>query len=74
MTRAFDADVATVAAGVTAIEASAGTGKTYAITHAVARMVAEDGIPIDRFLIVTYTRAAAATRRRTESGLARRTW
>jgi len=69
----FDADLDAIPVGVTTIEASAGTGKTYAITHAVARMVAEDDVPIDRFLIVTYTRAAATElRTRTREALVER--
>ena len=46
--------------GVTLIEASAGTGKTYNITSLVVRLVAEQGVPIERILVVTYTRAATA--------------
>ncbi len=46
--------------GVTLIEASAGTGKTFGITNLVVRLVAEAGVPIERILVVTYTRAATA--------------
>ena len=46
--------------GVTLIEASAGTGKTYSITSLVLRLVAEQGLSIDQILVVTYTRAATA--------------
>lgn len=42
------------------IEASAGTGKTHAIASLVARLVAEEGLAIDRVLVVTFTEAAAA--------------
>ena len=42
------------------IEASAGTGKTYAIASLVLRLVAERGVRIDRILVVTYTKAATA--------------
>ncbi len=42
------------------LEASAGTGKTYTIAERVVGLVADDGIPIDRILVVTYTKAAAA--------------
>lgn len=42
------------------IEASAGTGKTYAIASLVLRLVAEHGVRIDRILVVTYTKAATA--------------
>ena len=43
-----------------AIEASAGTGKTYTLAGLVARFVAEAAVPIDEILLVTFTRAAAA--------------
>ncbi len=43
--------------GVTVLEASAGTGKTYAIAALAARYVAE-GIPLERILLVTFTRMA----------------
>jgi exodeoxyribonuclease V beta subunit len=73
MTRAFDIDHDTLPTGLAALEASAGTGKTYAVTHTVARMVAEEGVPIDRFLLVTYTRAAATElRNRTRRALVAR--
>jgi exodeoxyribonuclease V beta subunit len=44
-------------AGVTVLEASAGTGKTYAIAGLAARYVAE-GVPLERLLMVTFTRMA----------------
>jgi len=43
--------------GVTVLEASAGTGKTYTIAALAARYVAT-GIPLDRLLLVTFTRIA----------------
>ncbi len=43
--------------GVTVLEASAGTGKTYTIAALAARYVA-DGIPLERLLLVTFTRVA----------------
>ncbi len=43
--------------GVTVLEASAGTGKTYTIASLTARYVA-DGVPLDRMLLVTFTRLA----------------
>jgi len=56
------------------IEASAGTGKTYSLTTAVARLVAEEGIRADQFLLVTFTNEATAelrveTRRRCQQAL-----
>ncbi|MHB1535422.1 MAG: UvrD-helicase domain-containing protein, partial [Acidimicrobiales bacterium] len=44
-------------AGVTLLEASAGTGKTYTIAALAARYLAE-GVPIERLLVVTFTRSA----------------
>jgi exodeoxyribonuclease V beta subunit len=43
-----------------AIEASAGTGKTYTLAGLVVRYVAEKDVRVDKLLIVTFTRAAAA--------------
>ena len=54
-------DVRTAALTVpTLIEASAGTGKTFSIKHLVLRLMIEEDMPIDRLLIVTFTRAATA--------------
>ncbi|WP_328398267.1 UvrD-helicase domain-containing protein [Nocardia sp. NBC_00416] len=44
--------------GTTVLEASAGTGKTYAIVGLAVRYVAEAGIDISRLLLVTFSRAA----------------
>ena len=44
--------------GVNLIEASAGTGKTYAIAMLVLRFVVEQGMTIDKVLVVTFTKAA----------------
>lgn len=46
--------------GRTVIEASAGTGKTFTIAATVARLVAIEGLDLDRVLVVTFTRAATA--------------
>jgi ATP-dependent exoDNAse (exonuclease V) beta subunit (contains helicase and exonuclease domains) len=40
------------------IEASAGTGKTYTIQQVVAQLV-DEGCPLKKILIVTYTEKAA---------------
>jgi exodeoxyribonuclease V beta subunit len=42
------------------IEASAGTGKTYSIALLALRLIVEKGIPIEKILMVTFTRDAAA--------------
>lgn len=46
--------------GTVAIEASAGTGKTFTLASLALRYVAEAGLSIDQLLLVTFTRAAAA--------------
>ncbi len=43
--------------GITVLEASAGTGKTFTIAALAARYVAE-GTPLDQLLLVTFTRIA----------------
>ena len=43
----------------TVLEASAGTGKTYSLTGLIARYIAEESVPVDQILVVTFTRAAA---------------
>ena len=48
------------AAGMTLIEASAGTGKTRELTGIVARLVVEAHRRLDEILVVTFTRAATA--------------
>ncbi|GAB2729323.1 UvrD-helicase domain-containing protein [Nocardia thraciensis] len=45
-------------AGTTVLEASAGTGKTYAIVGLAVRFVAEAGVDISELLLVTFSRAA----------------
>ena len=42
------------------IEASAGTGKTYALTTLAARAIAEAAQPVERLLVVTFTVAATS--------------
>ena len=42
---------------MTVLEASAGTGKTFTIAALASRYVAE-GMPLDRMLLVTFTRMA----------------
>ena len=56
MTGAFDV-CGPLPAGVTVLEASAGTGKTFTIAALAARYVA-DGVPLDQLLLVTFTRMA----------------
>ncbi|WP_174550498.1 UvrD-helicase domain-containing protein [Nocardia shimofusensis] len=44
--------------GTTVLEASAGTGKTYAIVGLAVRYVAEAGVRISELLLVTFSRSA----------------
>src|SRR5262245_45064540 len=56
MSEAFDI-CGPLPTGVTVLEASAGTGKTYTIAALAARYVA-DGYPLEQLLLVTFTRMA----------------
>ena len=64
MTETFRALEVPLAPGITLVEASAGTGKTYALTELVLRLVLEDGalgagVPdLRKLLVVTFTVAA----------------
>ena len=59
MTGSFDLN-GPLGEGTEVLEASAGTGKTYALVHRLLREVAERDVPVERLLVVTFTRAAAA--------------
>lgn len=56
--QAFDAATTPLVPGVSLVEASAGTGKTYALAMLVLRFIVERDIPVDRILVVTFTQAA----------------
>jgi exodeoxyribonuclease V beta subunit len=58
----FEANAFPLEPGIRLLEASAGTGKTFALAHLVLRLVtrAADPLPLDQLLVVTYTEAAAA--------------
>jgi exodeoxyribonuclease V beta subunit len=56
----FDANRLTLEPGLRLLEASAGTGKTFALAHLVLRLVGEAGHPLSRLLVVTFTDAATA--------------
>ena len=47
-----------LALGTSLIEASAGTGKTYAITTLIVRLIVEENLSVREVLAVTYTEAA----------------
>jgi len=56
----FEANSFPLDCGIRLLEASAGTGKTFALAHLVLRLVTEEGLSLRRMLVVTYTDAAAA--------------
>ncbi len=56
----FEANSFPLDCGIRLLEASAGTGKTFALAHLVLRLVTEEALSLRRLLVVTYTEAAAA--------------
>ncbi len=44
--------------GYRALEASAGTGKTFSIQHVALRLILEEKIPLEEILLVTFTKAS----------------
>lgn len=46
--------------GTHVIQASAGTGKTYTMTNLFLRLLLEKRLPVERVLVVTFSRAATA--------------
>ncbi|OPY64319.1 MAG: RecBCD enzyme subunit RecB [Syntrophorhabdus sp. PtaU1.Bin050] len=57
MTQPFDLLKASLS-GRTLIEASAGTGKTYAIANLYLRLLVEENLKVEEILVVTFTKAA----------------
>lgn len=57
---AFDANSFPLEPGLRLLEASAGTGKTFALAHLVLRLVSEAELSLAQVLVVTFTDAAAA--------------
>jgi exodeoxyribonuclease V beta subunit len=55
----FDPNAFPLEPGLRLLEASAGTGKTFALAHLALRLVTERAIPLRRLLVVTFTTAAA---------------
>ncbi|MEY4488693.1 MAG: hypothetical protein RIQ79_1201, partial [Verrucomicrobiota bacterium] len=56
----LDLHTSPIAPGLTVIEASAGTGKTYSISHLVPRLLLEGILPdVSKLLLVTFTKDAA---------------
>ncbi len=61
MSEVFAIATSPVDVGLTLIEASAGTGKTFTIAHLVARLLLDEpDLTLDQALVVTFTNAAAA--------------
>ena len=60
MSKIFNLATTPLDPGVTLIEASAGTGKTFSLAGLILRLVAEEHIPIKQILAVTFTIAATA--------------
>jgi len=58
----FDANQFPLTPGCRLLEASAGTGKTFALAHLVLRLLSEGDSPlqVEQLLVVTFTEAAAA--------------
>src|SRR5687767_14858238 len=54
----FDLTTTPLAAGVTLIEASAGTGKTFTIAGLFLRLILERNLSVREILVVTFTEAA----------------
>lgn len=60
-TDTFDLETCRIERGVTLIEASAGTGKTYSLAAMVLRLLLEGHVSsIGKILVMTFTRAATA--------------
>jgi exodeoxyribonuclease V beta subunit len=56
----FDVTTTPLERGITLIEASAGTGKTFSLAGLILRLIAEQHLRIQEILAVTYTIAATA--------------
>ena len=56
----FNANAYPLEAGTSLIQASAGTGKTFALGHICLRLITEKKLRINELLVVTFTEAAAA--------------
>ena len=56
----FEANTFPLEPGLRLLEASAGTGKTFALAQLVLRYVGEAELDLRQLLVVTFTEAAAA--------------
>ena len=59
MAERFNANTYPLEPGIRLLEASAGTGKTFALAHLTLRLITEAAYPLEALLVVTYTEAAA---------------
>ena len=59
MAQRFDANTYPLDPGVRLLEASAGTGKTFALAHLCLRLITEADHALEALLVVTFTDAAA---------------
>ena len=59
MVQRFEANSYPLVPGLRLLEASAGTGKTFALAHLCLRLITEAQHPLEQLLVVTYTEAAA---------------
>ena len=60
MAQRFHANTYPLDAGLRLLEASAGTGKTFALAHLTLRLITEAAHPLSALLVVTFTEAAAS--------------
>ena len=74
MNPAFDLLSARLEPGVTLLEASAGTGKTYTLAGLFFRLIAEHDLDPGQILVSTYTEAATAELRDRIRTLLRHAW
>ena len=56
----FEANSYPLEPGIRLIEASAGTGKTFSLSHLVLRLLTEKKHSINEILVVSFTRATAS--------------
>ena len=56
----FQANKYPLSNGMRLIEASAGTGKTFSLSHLVLRLLTEKGYSINEILVVSFTEATAS--------------
>lgn len=60
MAQRFDPNTYPLTGGLRLLEASAGTGKTFALAHLCLRLITESGLPVDALLVVTLHRGCSS--------------